>query len=138
MRTDDEFLAAVEQGSLPASEFDHRGHLRLTWLFLERHGLEEAVDRVAGTIRSYALAKGATGKFHHTLTEAAVRIVAARKQACRVENFEDFLVDQDDLVNNLPGLIARHYSAESLATQAAREGFVSPDRAPLPGIGATE
>ena len=50
--TDDAFLDAFENCSLPESEFDHRGHLRLGWLYLERYSLEEAslADKIEAAV----------------------------------------------------------------------------------------
>ena len=35
---DDEFLRLFHDGNLPGEEFRHKGHLRLAWLVLLRHG----------------------------------------------------------------------------------------------------
>lgn len=66
--TDDAFLNAFENCSLPESDFAHSGHPRLAWLYLGRHPLEEAIERTSDGIRKYAASLGAHGKFHRTLT----------------------------------------------------------------------
>lgn len=38
MSTDAEFIRALEQGSLPADEFDHAAHLRAGYLYLRDLG----------------------------------------------------------------------------------------------------
>lgn len=62
--------------------------------------------------------RGAPGKFNWTLTEALVRLLAAHGGV---------------LDGDARALMARHYSAALLGSAAAREAFVAPDLAPLPG-----
>jgi hypothetical protein len=68
--TDDAFLSAFEACTLDPQHFNHRGHVRLAWLYLQRYPFDEAVTR-----------------------------------------------------------------ATHLGAAGARDGFVAPDRAPLPRIG---
>lgn len=130
--SDDELLAALQDLTLPPSSFDHRGHLRLAWILLQRSPLPEAVARACEGIRAYAAHLGATQKFHHTLTEALMRLMHARRAADPALGWEAFLAENEELVRDARGLIRRHYSDELLASDAARTAFVSPDREPLP------
>ncbi|MES2017533.1 MAG: hypothetical protein V4484_13655 [Pseudomonadota bacterium] len=114
--SDDEFFAQLRHCSLPSSQFNHQGHLRLARICLARYGLEQAIGVVCGTISAYAASLGAAGKFHWTVTEALVRLLAA-----------DPALELD-----AKALLARHYSAALLASDAARAHFVQPDLAPLP------
>jgi hypothetical protein len=130
--TDEAFLSAFESGTLPRAHFDHRGHLRAAWLYLERHPLPEAAARCAATIRAYAIGQGDHEKFHHTLTLAFMHIVAERRHAHPAADFDTFLAAAPELLTGARALIARHYSPARLRTPEARHGFVPPDRAPLP------
>ena len=114
--TDDEFLARLRDCSLAPAMFNHLGHVRLARICLARYPLEQAVGVVCGTISAYAASLGAAGKFHWTVTEALVRLLAAGHTP-----------DGD-----ARALLARHYSAPLLASLAARSSFVAPDLAPLP------
>jgi hypothetical protein len=115
--TDQEFLTRFHALTLAPSDFGHAGHLRLAALNLQTHGIDAAVARTCAGIRAYATHLGAPGKFHWTVTEALVRLMAAAGGA----------LDGDARV-----LLARHYSPALLASPAARSGFVAPDRVPLP------
>jgi hypothetical protein len=54
MIPDDEFLHAFFALTLANSEFRHRGHLRLAWLAVRRHGAGAAEDVVTSGIQRFA------------------------------------------------------------------------------------
>lgn len=129
---DAEFLAALEDTSLPGTEFSHRNHLRAAWLYLEKHPLPEAAMYCALAIQKYATTLGAPGKFHLTLTLAFMHIVADLRKKHQAASWEAFLAACPELVQNAQQLIARYYSDELLQSERARRTFVPPDRESLP------
>lgn len=106
---DADFLAAIENCTLPPSELNHRAHLRLALL---------AGERTPELIKRYAAAVGATGKYNETVTQFWMR--AVRHHGGRLEE----LADKD--------LPLRHWSRELLWSEAARAQWVAPDLRPLP------
>jgi hypothetical protein len=129
--SDGEFLEAFESGALPASEFHHRDHVRMAWLYVGRLGAPAAAERVLETLWKFAAGQGAAQIFHVTLTHAWVHLVrAALAGAPSGEGFPAFLERNPHLLNK--ALPQRHYAPETLASAAAKEGLVPPDRAPLP------
>jgi hypothetical protein len=128
--SDEEFLAAFTTCRLPAAQFDHRGHLRIAWLLLQRHPLEQAIEQICTGIARLALHLGAPGKYHRTVSEALVRLMAAG--GARALSWSEFLHANPDLLTNIKGTLARYYSAELLNSAHSRATFVSPDRLPLP------
>ena len=128
---DDVFLSEFESLELSPDHFDHLGHLRLAWLYLRRHPMEQAVEKVASGIKAYASSLGATDKFQHTLTEAIVRIMASRPGIRSVQSLEAYLGANKDLVDNIWGVVNQYYSKELLQSRTARERFVEPDLQPL-------
>jgi hypothetical protein len=125
--SDTQFLRQFEDLSLPPEEFGHRGHLRLAWLYLSKYPLEEAITRIATGISRYANGLGATGKFHHTLTEAIVRIMASRLEGTSYNNLDDYLSCNPDLVNDVAKVVRHYYSDQCLNSAEARQGFIAPD-----------
>lgn len=130
---DNDFLSALENGSLPPAEFVHRAHLRAAWLYLDRHPLPEAARRCAQAIQAFAIGAGAPMKFHLTLTLAFMHILADLRARHPAAGWEDFLRCCPELERDAQGLVARHYSDAVLASERARKTFVPPDREPLPG-----
>ncbi|MDX1442641.1 MAG: hypothetical protein R3270_02555 [Gammaproteobacteria bacterium] len=129
---DQEFITALEDCSLDKRYFNHRGHLRAAWLYLDRYPVNEAAEHCARSIQRYANHLGATDKFHVTLTRAFMHIIAELRASHPATNWEDFLSQCPDLVEEPRRLIARHYSDDVLDSEKARTEFVAPDLAPLP------
>ena len=125
--SDDEFIQQFEQQTLAPDEFDHLGHLRIAWLYLNRESLSVAVYKVCHGIKQYAESLGATDKFHHTLTEAIVRLMAVKLRQGQKESFDSFLEAYSELVNDLPQEIAKHYSKEVLDSMRAKKEYIAPD-----------
>lgn len=130
--SDDEFLSAFNDCSAPPSAFDHTGHLRIAWIHLQRYPQEQAIRLTCTGIARFAAHLGAPDKFHHTLSEALMRIMAQRGAADGRLAWQTFLASNRDLVDDARQLLAQHYSPQRLALAAAKVGFVSPDREPLP------
>lgn len=128
--SDEQFLAAFLDCSMPPAGFDHRGHLRVAWLLLQRYPLEQAVDRTCAGIARLAAHLGVPDKYHRTLSEALVRLMAAAGAA--TQSWDDFLRGNGPLLSDAQALLARHYSPSVLDSAAARKRFVPPDRQPLP------
>jgi len=124
---DREFLNQFEAHTLDPSYFGHQGHLRLAWLYLNSYPLETAISKVTTGISSYAESLGATDKFQHTLTEAIVRIMAIRLEPDTPVSLELFLARNNDLVENIWGVVGRYYSQETLNSELAKAQFVEPD-----------
>jgi hypothetical protein len=129
--TDDEFLRAFFDLSLPNSAFRHRDHLRLAWLVVRREGAEAAEEVVAGGIRRFAAAHGHADRFHATLTRFWVRLVAHAMQAGPAgADFEAVLSAHPLLLDPLTPL--RHWSRDVLFGVEARAAWRAPDVAALP------
>lgn len=129
---DSSFLAAFLDGSLPAANFDHRGHVRAAWLLLQRHPLETAATLCCEGIARLADRFGAPGKYHRTLTEALLRLMAGCGACDGALSWPAFQETNPLLMADARRLLARHYSEQRLSDPAAREHFLAPDLLPLP------
>lgn len=130
VRTDEEFLAAFEDGTLPQEDFPHRAHVRLAWLYLGRHDFEGASQRVVDGIKRFAALHGAAGLYHETITRAWLRLIADGRRRTPAATFAGFLDASPQLA--VKDALAPYYSPETLLSDAARATFVAPDREPLP------
>ena len=129
--SDEDFLRAFEDLSFPAELFHHREHVRVAWIYLRTSDATRAAERMAASIRRFANHVGATQKYHHTLTLAWVRLVAAALvETPEGYSFEQFLGSHPELGDK--NLLAKYYSDELLQSSAAREGWVEADLQPLP------
>jgi hypothetical protein len=131
--SDEEFLRAFEDISFPANQFHHREHIRVAWLYLKSSNATHAAERMTAGIRRFANHHGATQKYHHTLTLAWMRLVAAALvETAEGRNFTQFLAEHPELGDK--DLLRKYYSTELLQTNGAREGWVEPDLQPLPNL----
>jgi hypothetical protein len=127
--TDDRFIAAFRDGSLPGEAFPHREHVRMAWLYLERHPTAEALLHFSADLRRFAAAKGNPGLYHETITWAYLLLIAERRaEAPADETYAAFAERNPDLFGWKPSLLERYYRAETLASPRARTGFLLPDR----------
>jgi hypothetical protein len=129
--SDDQFIAAMEQLCIANANFHHRDHIRLAWAYLRNSNLPAAEQKITRCIRRFADFNGASRKYHHTITLAWMRIVAAAMRSTpAVHNFEEFAAAHPFLFNaRLPWTF---YSAVVLNSDAARTAWVDPDLHPLP------
>ncbi|MEM7035021.1 MAG: hypothetical protein AAF629_36110 [Chloroflexota bacterium] len=124
---DHEFLAQFENQTLSPRHFNHVGHLRLAWLYLNHHDVETAVNLVSSGIQSYATSLGATTKFHRTITDAIVRIMAKRVDDMTEKEWDLFLAENSDLVDDALSVVYQYFSKELLFSEKARTSLVQPD-----------
>ncbi|KXU89136.1 hypothetical protein CI15_08800 [Paraburkholderia monticola] len=130
--TDDEFLEAFLTCRLPPSAFNHRNHLRVAWIHLQRFPLDEAIERACAGIARYAAHLGVPHRYHRTMTEALIRLMAGAGASDPSVSFEDFLARAPAFSGAWRTLIDAHYSPDLLARSDARYRFLSPDRLALP------
>lgn len=129
---DDAFVEAFLECRLASSAFDHRGHLRIAWLLVQRHPLETAIEQICTGIERLAQHFGAPGKYHRTLSEALVRLIATAQARCQAQSFEAFVDANPIFATDVHGLLAQYYTSGSLCSRDAKQHFVPPDLAPLP------
>ena len=129
--TDTQFIEQFENKTLNPVHFNHRGHLRLVWLYLNEFELETAIQKTANGINDYATSLGATDKFHHTVTEAVVRIANERILSQNPVDFDSFLTQNNDIVSDLIQVLNQYYTPERLQSSEARISFLPPDLRPL-------
>ena len=126
MLTDDEFVRGFEAATL--EDFPHADHVRLTIIYLTRHGREDTLQRMATGILSFATAKGSPEKFHVTITRAWVELVDSARRAHPEASDASALLAACPLLLDKHALL-RFYSRERLDSADARAGWVPPDRA---------
>lgn len=117
--TDAEFLRAFDDTTL--EPFHHRDHLRVTFLYLRQFGEEGTRERLGPAILRYAAARNGAQKYHETITQAWIRLVAA----AQADDFEAMLAANPQLLDK--NLLDRYYSPELLQSAEARQCWTEPD-----------
>ena len=126
--SDGDFERAFGAGTFPPVAFTHEAHLRLAWLLLKQYGRDRAVEQVCEQIRAFTIRNGAAGKYHHTLTRAAARLVWDCMQASQAPDFEALLKAYPSLTANFREMLMVHYSETRLFSEQARTDYLEPDR----------
>jgi hypothetical protein len=127
-----ELAAILAEIVPPGGAFRHREHIHLAYLAVLRHGADRAADVVSGWIRHLAAYQRAPQKFNATVTRAWIEIVAHHMAATPGTDFASFADRHPALLDKR--LLARHYTARTLASPAARTGWAEPDLAPFPWL----
>ena len=105
--SDAQFARAFERGEIANAEFRHASHLRLALAYLDECGsVDEATDRMAAALRTFAARAGKPEKYHHTITVFWMRMLAR-------------LLDKE--------LPLAYYSRERLSSDEARRDWIEPD-----------
>ncbi|HEV2376958.1 MAG TPA: hypothetical protein VGS19_32940 [Streptosporangiaceae bacterium] len=111
--------------------FGHRQHVHLAFLATRRYGPARAPQVVAEWISRIAAYEHAPQKFHATVTRAWTEIVAHHMAAdAPGTDFGTFAARHPALLDKR--LLTRHYTSRTLASPAAKTGWVEPDLAPFP------
>jgi hypothetical protein len=126
---DASLVARFEDGTLPASEFGHREHLRVAWLYLREAPFEAAAPRFCNNLRRFAAALGKADRYHETITWAYLVLVNERLRAeGSPPDFTAFACENPDLFDHEKGALAAYYDEATLRSAQARRAFVLPRR----------
>ena len=129
-----DFVRSLENGSLPAETFDHRGHLRYAWLLLRAEPLAQVLPRVDAALTRFATLNGAPEKYHQTVTWTYLLVIHELMESDAVysagatESFDTFLCRHPLLSEAVPAFMSRFYARKTWQSQRAAETYLLPDR----------
>ena len=126
------FQSRVESCLLPLTDFDHRGHLRLAYVYLSDHDVDSAHEMMRRALRRFLDHNGVDPtKYHETITRAWLLAVRHFMGRCSESNSADSFMESDPRMLDSE-IMMTHYSAELIFSDEAREQFVQPDLSPIP------
>ncbi|GAB1646480.1 hypothetical protein [Krasilnikovia sp. MM14-A1259] len=125
-----DFDALMAEVMAHTDRFGHRQHIHLTWLAVRRCGIDAATALISDGIRRTARYAGSPQKYHATMSRAWVELVGHHAAHSDDDTFDDFAEHHPALLDKR--LLARYYRSSTLATAAAKSGWVEPDLTPLP------
>ena len=133
--TDNEFLAAFENCSLPFEQWNHRAHVRVAYQYAARHDVDVATQKMRSGVQAYNAANNIDDAidqgYHETITQAFMRLlVFANRQTGPHSSAEEFCQQHPDLLDKRA--LLQFYSRERIMTWEAKARFVEPDLCPLP------
>jgi small GTP-binding protein len=131
---DDEFLKQFESCTL--TNWSHKTHLRMAWLYLTRDGRRAGVSKIFDGIKNFIQNSPTARKttFHFTMTYFWIQMIdLAIAQSPKDINFEELLRQNPQLLNE--GLFLEYYKKETMLNNpTARQEMVLPDIKPLPTL----
>jgi hypothetical protein len=127
---DEELIAKFEDASLPLECFRHEEHVRVAFLYLCKYPVLEVLVRFPGALQRYAAAHGKNRLYHETISWAFIFIIHERMTGGEAvqQSWEKFKGCNRDLLVGGKFMLAKYYRDETIASTAARERFVMPDR----------
>jgi hypothetical protein len=129
--SDGDFVRQFASCQLEPAWFTHKAHLRLAWIYLQNHNLDEAIEQVRTDIKRFVAFAGAESKYNDTLTVAAVRIVNRFVKAYKTKSFEKFILANDELLTDFKALVMQHYKTDIFTSEVAKKRFINPDLIPF-------
>ncbi len=130
-RDDVELARALERGEVPDAGFPHISHLRVAWVYLsESPSVDDAVGRMAATLRRFATSIGKPEKYSEAATVFWVLQVAAARAAMPNADFADLLRAYPRLLDT--DLMFPDHANHAAPSGAPHPSSDAPDR-PLPG-----
>jgi len=129
---DRDFRRAFEEFDVAPVDFDHRAHVRLAYVYLCEHSVEQSTELMKASLLGFLDHCGIDrSKYHETLTRAwvmAIRHFMERSPAAG--SATDFIERNPRLLD--PEIMLSHYSAEVLFSAGARAGFIDSDLDAIP------
>jgi hypothetical protein len=125
-------LTELLQAVVPSGGgFGHRQHIHLAYLTVRRYGTGGATTRLSGWLRHITAYANAPQKYNATVTRAWTELVGHHVEADgQAGDFEVFASQHPALLDKR--LLSRHYRSVTLASAAARTGWIQPDLTPFP------
>ena len=122
-----ELIHCFESDTLPG-EFHHEDHVHLAFAYLCEFAPLEALQRFCLALKKYAAARGKTQLYHETITHAYFFLIRERMARGGSQSWQQFSVNNPDLLVSRNGILARYYSESTLRSVLARGVFLLPDK----------
>ena len=133
--TDAELITRFESQSISRTEWTHRLHVRMAYVYLQQHAFDAALERIRRGIQLLNAAnhvpEGPQAGYNETMTVAWARLVHTTLIEQGPEATSDEFVDRHPHLL-CSTLLRLFYSRTIWAAQDCKTQFVEPDLAPLP------
>ena len=123
----EQIVAAFENATIDAAEFDHEAHLLVGWRYLQDYSLLDSIKRFSSALRTLTRKLGVPTKYHETITWFYLIKIAERCGGKAPTDWAAFKTANPDLFERNPSIIQRYYSESLLSSECARLAFVLPD-----------
>jgi hypothetical protein len=137
---DQQLLEQFQDLSLPFSQWTHRAHVKVAYLYLRAHPFDEALRLMRIRIQAYNAAnqvpESETRGYNETTTHAFLHLIAATMaaygQTMPTPTADAFCDTHPQLMTR--NVLRFFYSPQRRMHPLAKTQFIEPDLAPLPKI----
>lgn len=119
--SDDELLEQIKNCSLDTSLFTHETLLRLSWILINKYGLNVAIEKNKRIKENYYINAMKSDKFNVTLTKAYAEILHHFMEMSATNNFHKLLEEFPRLKYNFKNLVKTHYGYNILKEHRKEE-----------------
>lgn len=127
--TNDEFEEKFSNCDLPAVIFTHEAHLRLAYIYINKYGLDIAIDKLSIQIADCDNKYGDGTKYNKTLTIASTKIMHHFIEKAQSTDFNSLLREFPKLKLDFAGIIKSHYALNIFNSDKAKQEYLEPDLA---------
>lgn len=119
-REDVELTRALERCEVPNDGFPHASHLRVAWVYLsESPSVDDAIERMAATLRRFAVSVGKAEKYSEATTVFWMLQVAAARAVMPGARL-------DAVLRAYPRLLDKHFICAKDSNHATPSGAPYP------------
>lgn len=129
--SDRELEFQFSNGTLDPELFSHEAHLRVTWIYISKYGITEALKSISFQLLNYVTNLGERNKYNATLTVAAIKIVHHFMLKSKTETFKEFILENHSLKDNFKELLNWHYTTNIIVSAEASHEYIAPDLLPF-------
>lgn len=122
--TDKELLDQIENCTLTPDDFNHETMLRLSWILINKYGLNVAIEKNQEIKKNYFENALNSDKFNLTLTKAYTEILHHFMERTSTNNFDKLLKEFPRLKYNFKNLVKTHYGYNILKEHRKEEPTV--------------
>lgn len=119
--SDDLFLQQIQDCTLDPVLFDHEAMLRLSWILINKYGLDEAIIVNNNIKEQYFIKALKSDKFNRTLTRAYTEIVQHFMDKTPTNDFNKLLKEFPRLQYDFKALVKTHYGFNILKEHRKEE-----------------
>ena len=118
---DNEFLKQIENCSLKPELFSHEAQLRLSWILINKYGLEVANLKACKIKEQFYKKALNSNKFNLPLTKAYTEILHYFMEKSSTKNFNNLLMEFPRLKHDFKKLVKTHYGFDILKKHRNKE-----------------
>jgi hypothetical protein len=126
--SNEELIQRFESGAVSEDCFHHADHVRLAFAYLNQYPTLQALDKFSGALKRFAAGLGKSQLYNETITHAYFFLIRERMERSVGTDWEEFIVDNSDLLSWKNGILTRYYREETLQSDLARRVFLFPDK----------